>query len=271
MGERIEFTWHHNAKFKHLSAETEEQQAILASFGSVLGSLLLRATTPTQVSLNPDPLELRAAILKTKPFVALDSLVAACWGLGIPLIQLRVFPLPAKSMHAMVTATNDRHALLVGFDAPYPAHAAFTVAHELGHIACRHLRGDGSIIDLDEVGRTDESDEQEREADRFALTLLTGSPEPEITTSLKKYNATSLATAAVEQGPPLGIEPGTLALCLAYRTGEWAKSTSALAQIYGEPMEMWRYLNGIATLQLDWNQLGNDASEYLRRVMGAGD
>ncbi len=74
----------------------------------------------------------------------------------------------------------------------------------------------------------------------------------------------------MEQGPPIGIEPGTLALCLGYRTREWARATSALSQIYGGPMEMWRFLNGFADLQLNWDELGDDASDYLKRVMGAG-
>lgn len=270
LGERVEFTWRHDAKFKHLSAETEEQQALLASFGTALGRLLLRATPLSTATLDREPLALRNAVLQSKPFVDLESLVALCWGIGLPLIQLRVFPLSAKSMHAMVTAWNDRHAVLIGFDANYPARAAFTLAHEIGHIALGHVGAGTSIVDLDEVGRPDETDEQEREADRFALTLLTGSPEPEITTSLEKYNATSLAAAVVDQGPPLGIEPGTLALCVAYRTGEWAKAMRALSQIYGGPMEVWRYLNAIADSQIDWDELGDEPADYLKRVMGAG-
>lgn len=269
--ERVEATRGHDAKFKHLSAESEVQQALLASFGTALGNLLLRATPASPMRLDPDPLELRKAILTSKPFVGLDSLVATCWGLGIPLIQLRVFPLDAKSMHAMVTRSGDRHAIMVGFDANYPARAAFTVAHEIGHIALGHVGPAGSIVDLKEVGLPGETDDQEMEADRYALTLLTGSPDLEITTSLTKYNGTSLAAAVVAQAPPLGIEPGTLALCVAYRTGEWAKTMSALAKIYGGPMEMWRFLNGFADGQLDWSDLGDEAGDYLKRVMGAGD
>jgi hypothetical protein len=269
--EQVEFSRSQNARFKHLTAETAEQQALLASFGTALGSLLIRATPASKFELSNDPFVLRSAILESKPFVGLDSLVASCWGLGIPVIQLRVFPLATKSMHAMVAGANSRHAILIGFAAKYPAQAAFTLAHEMGHIALGHLPEGGTIVDLDEIGNRDETDAQEREADEFALTLLAGSPKPEITTSLARYNSTSLATAVVEQGPPLGIEPGTLALCLAYQTGEWNKAMSALRQIYGGPNDMWRFFNGFAGTQIEWDAIGDEAAEYLKRIMGASD
>jgi hypothetical protein len=177
----------------------------------------------------------------------------------------------AKSMHAMVIERDGRHAILLGFDASFPSRAAFTLAHEIGHIALGHLGSAGAIVDLDEVGQGDETDEQEIEADRFALSLLTGSEAPEITTSLERYNARSLAAAVVDIGPGIGIEPGTLALCLAYRTGEWGKAMRALRYIYGEPMEIWRYLNGIADDQLGWDNLTDESADYLKRMMGAGD
>ena len=270
LDEHVEFSRSKNARFKHLTAETADQQALLASFGSALGSLLVRATPVSAFDLPRDPKVLREAILESNQFVSLESLLAVCWATGLPVIQLRVFPMTAKRMHAMVSASRSRFAIMIGFDAGYPARAAFTLAHELGHIALGHLDGEGAIIDLDEVGRGTETDAQERAADEFALTLLAGSPRPEITSSLTRYNSTSLATAVVEQAPALGIEPATLVLCLAYQTGEWGKATSALRQIYGEPRPIWTFLNALAERELEWDELGDEAGDYLRRVMGAG-
>lgn len=60
-----------------------------------------------------------------------------------------------------------------------PVPGLLIVAHELGHIGCGHLEGDGSIIDvsLQEQATYEaesSSDSQEREADKYALNLLGG-------------------------------------------------------------------------------------------------
>ncbi len=53
LGERVEFVWNDEAKFKHLSAEGEAQKAALTSFGMSIGHLLLRATPLPRRSSRP--------------------------------------------------------------------------------------------------------------------------------------------------------------------------------------------------------------------------
>jgi Zn-dependent peptidase ImmA (M78 family) len=142
-------------------------------------------------------------------------LIATCWALGIPVVHLRVFPLDTKSMHAMVVTVDGRFAILLGRDASYPAPVAFTLAHELGHVLLRHLDGTSALIDLEDPATAHDADKQELEADAFALTLLTGSSDPDIQTNVDTFNATSLAAAVLDAGPRYRVEPGTLALCLA--------------------------------------------------------
>ncbi|WP_336944351.1 ImmA/IrrE family metallo-endopeptidase [Sphingomonas panni] len=270
LGERVEFVWNDEAKFKHLNAQDEAQRAALTSFGMSIGRLLLRAT-PAQVTAAAPADILREAILVGNAYVDLNSLVATCWTLGIPVIYLRVFPLDTKSMHAMVVRSDGRFAILLGRDATYPAPVAFTLAHELGHAMLGHLDGAPALIDLEDPALAHDGDDQEDEADRFALTLLTGSPDPDIQTNLDRFNAPTLARAVLDVARQYRIEPGTLALCVAHRTRAWPVAMSALKFIYAEPKPAWREVNGIADRMIVWDDLGDDAALYLRNVMIGGD
>jgi hypothetical protein len=194
-------------------------------------------------------------------------LLATCWALRIPVIHLRVFPLEAKSMHAMVVGVDGRFAILLGHDASYPAPVAFWLAHELGHVMLGHLANAPALIDLEDPALARDRDEQEDEADRFALTLLTGSPEPDIQTNVDHFNAPTLAAAVLRAGDQYGVEPGTLALCLAHGRGLWRVAMTAMKFIYNEPKPAWREVNGIADGELDWDLLGDEAAHYLRNVM----
>jgi Zn-dependent peptidase ImmA (M78 family) len=270
LGERVKFVWHDEAKFKYLTTEDAAQRAALTSFGLSVGRLLLRATPggPLRIS---DAAGLRDAILMGSRFVDLNSIIAACWALGIPVIHLRVFPLEAKSMHAMVVAFDRRFAILLGRDAVYPAPVAFTIAHEIGHVMLGHLADAPALVDLEESAKTRDADEQEKEADRFALTLLTGSPEPDIRTNFERFNAPTLAKAVLDAADRYRVEPGTLALCLAYRRNAWSVAMASLRFIYDKSRPAWREVNGIANHQLDWDAVGDEAAAYLRNVMTGND
>jgi len=267
--DRVEFVWDDAARFKHLSAEGLAQKAALASFGVAVGRILMQGAPDTAHSELPGADQLRAAILQSAPFVDLRALLGTCWALGVPVIHLRVFPLATKSMHAMVIETRGRFAILLGKDAQYPAPVAFTLAHELGHAALGHLKGTPAIVDLEEPGSQDDDDREEGEADRYALSLLTGSAEPDIRTNIDKFSARQLAAAVANAGPQRGIEPGTLALCYAYRTKNWARAMAALQYVYSERKPVWTEVNRTAENQIDWQSMSDDSATFLRIVMGA--
>lgn len=267
LGERVEFTWSDEARFKHLATEGQAERALISSYGISIGRLLLRATPRTNKVDPVGATELRAAILSAHTYVDLQALIATCWAVGIPVIHLRVFPLEAKAMHAMVVTIDGRFAVLLGRDAAYPAPVAFTLAHELGHIFLGHLKGSSALIDLEDSATADGDDQEEGDADAFALALLTGSSEPDIRTSVDDFSAASLAEAVLEAGPRYRVEPGTLALCLAFKRSAWATANAALKRIYSEDKPVWREVNAIAGLELDWERIGDDGAHFLRNVM----
>lgn len=269
--DRVEFVWRDEARFKHLSGESDVQRAALTSFGIVIGHLLLSSTEHHTPLVDVEPNRIRAELLNNSPFVDLATLLAMCWALGLPVVHLRVFPLVAKRMHAMVVREGDRHAILLGRDASYPAYVAFDVAHEFAHVVLGHVKQASALVEISDPLEGGESDDEESSADSFALTLLTGTDQPDIRPDRDQFGARQLATAALKVAPGARIEPGTIALCHAYRSGEWAKASAAMRYIYTEPKPTWREVNGVASTQIDWHALSDDRAEYLRIVMGLDD
>tara|TARA_R110000868_G_scaffold35458_5_gene127101 strand:- start:9630 stop:10604 length:975 start_codon:yes stop_codon:yes gene_type:complete len=271
LGERIEFVWKDRARFKNLTNQDSVQQDILSSFGVAVGRLLLRGAHIGAGFSNLAAMTLRDAILQHSQYVDLKQLLSACWGLGVPVIQLRVFPLAAKSAHAMVIELNGRCAIILGRDSNYPAVTAFTLAHEIGHIAHRHLDGALALVDAEDPAKANEQDSQELEADAFGLTLLTGSANPVISTNVDEFNSPTLAAASLRAAAEYRIEPGTLALCLAYRKKNWPVAMSALRFIYPDAKPVWSEINGIAKSMIDWESVGAEGSEFLQNLMGIED
>lgn len=263
------FIWKESARFKHLSNETEIERSALTSFGRALGRALLLGTPPAEVSGGSAALELRASILQSQPYVRFIDLIALSWSLGIPTVHLRVFPLPQKRMAAMTVRVAEGNAILLGRDANYPPQIAFFLAHEFAHIFLNHLKDNEVLVDLEreqEPGK--EIDAEEIAADAFALELLTGSSDPRVVSTLPRAGARSLARAALEAGPDVRIEPGTLALCFGFSTGDWPTAIGALPYIYERSKPVWKEVNSIALDQLSLDTLPTDLSAYVRKVLG---
>lgn len=268
LGERVEFIWTESSRFKHLTTQNAQQRAVLSSFGVSVGRLALRGIAPGRGFDGLSATELRAAILRTgQGYVDLRNLLAVCWSLGVPVVQLTVFPLQAQSMHAMVVQANGRHAIILSHNSRYPAAVAFTLAHEIGHIVAGHLSNSNALVDLQDPALARERDTEEQQADSFALSILTGSANPTITTNMKDYNAPSLAKAALTTGPRLAIEPGTLALCAAYQHHNWPVAMSALKFIYREAKPTSVEINKVAEQYLDWDAIGPEGETFLRKLM----
>jgi hypothetical protein len=262
------FIWRDEARFKHLSGETDIERAAISSFGRALGAFLVSATT-MEASLPSSASTLRRVVLKSQPFVRLPDLLSLCWSTGIPVIHLRIFPRPQKRMAAMAVRVGERNAILLAKDSQYPAHIAFYLAHELGHLLLGHIGSNAAIVDMESDERAPSHEDAEEEAaDRFALELLTGSPEPKVVTESKSYNAPGLATAVLDAAPSLHIEPGTLALSFGYSTNNWAVVNSAMRFIYGPGTPMWQEINRIAMHELDLGRIPEDARSYIEQVLG---
>lgn len=273
--EEPRFLWGgHEARFKNLSGASDVERTGLTSFGRAVASILLQATPSASQGIGGTPAQtLRDAILAGgRQFVDLQSLLTACWGVGIPVIYLRVFPWSTKRMAAMTVKVGDRSAILLGRDAEYPAPVAFYLAHEMGHIGLDHLSPGEAIVNVDPPENVLEpADEEEDAADRFALELLTGRPDLEVTEAEDSAAASpgGLANVVRQEGPGLHIEPGTLALCFGYSTQNWQAAFGALKAIYASPAPAWEAVNAVASSQLQLDSIPQDASRFLTTVLGS--
>jgi hypothetical protein len=170
----------------------------------------------------------------------------------------------------MATRAEGRHAILLGKDAIYPAPIAYYLAHEIGHIALGHLKGASAVVDLqDPLEQDGNTDEEERAADKYALELLTGNPEPSVATETKNFVAQQLAQNLLETANAVRIEPGTLALIFGHSTNNWVKAYAAMKHIYTNPHSVWFEVNQVAQQEIDWTQISEDFALFLRAVMGA--
>ena len=271
--EQPEFVWRHDAKFKGLSAYGSDAEAALTSFGIAFGRHLEKGTNrPLEKSADlSDATSVRNAVLARSHFVSLSDVCAVCWGFGIPVVHLRVFPLSAKNMVAMAVKTFEGFAILVGKESRFPAPTAFHVAHELGHIVTGHLVEVNALVDLEETIEKAGRDKEEREADGYALELLTGQRNPSIQFEAPPRNGLELAQAVSKAATIRKIEPGTLALCYGFQSADWKTAYAALNHIYNSKHDVWRFLNLTASKQLDWSAYRDDEAAYVRAVMGAVD
>ena len=264
------FIWRDEARFKRLSGETELERAGITSFGVTISNVLIAATTPLAPPPTTTAAGLRELILRRQDFVRLADILSLSWSIGIPVIHLRVFPWPRKRMSAMALRRGDRHAILLAKDSMYPAHIAFYIAHELGHSFLGHLQPGNIVVDLEDEGLTPaEEDPEEASADRFALELLTGAASPTVLPSTdSRISAAGLADAALGASKDLRIEPGTLALCFGYSTGNWQVANAALSRIYTTQKPVWREINQVAVQQLVAERMPDDVKPFLSAVMG---
>jgi predicted nucleic acid-binding protein len=264
------FIWRDEARFKRIAGETELERAGITSFGVTIANFLIAATA----SLAQPPIMtasgLRELILQRQDFVRLADILSLSWSIGIPVIHLRVFPWLRKRMSAMTLRRGDRHAILVAKESMYPAPIAFYIAHELGHAFLGHLQPGNVVVDLEDERLTPPAeDPEEAAADRFALELLTGAASPTVLASTDSHiSAAGLADAVLDSSQALQIEPGTLALCFGYSTGNWQVANAALSRIYTTQKPVWREINQVAVQQLVAERMPDDAVSFLTAVMG---
>jgi hypothetical protein len=266
------FVWRDEAKYKNLGATTTAEQGILTSFGVAVGKALIAVAPHPGAPLPPNPEGLRDAILQTGRNVGLAELLVSCWAMGVAVVQLEVFPLSAKRMHAMTVKVRDQYAILLGARSAYPAQASFIVAHELGHIIAGHLNGTAALLDIEDPFEIAQRDEEESEADAYALSLLTGYRNLDVLADADNYSATQVARAALKAAASENIDPGTLALCLAFSTGNWKESVGALKIIHSgqHVSDVSAFVNHVAQTQLNLSTF-DDRARYLTRILNLGE
>lgn len=244
-------------------------RAMTAAIAKIVASVTIPAWTGT---FPRSAIELRASILETKdrPWVGLEGLLHACWSSGVPVIYLPELPVAGPKMDGLVTFGDGRPAIIITKKCSAPAWMLFILAHEMGHLALGHLEmTEGRTLVDESVSEDDGSpDDQEREANAYALSLLTGGNGRNF--RLPKMGTRALAHSAKEAGTRNHIDPGHLILNAARNTPmpngkQWPLANEALKSIDQNvpAREMTR-----AALKKNVNDefLSDDNFEFLERL-----
>ena len=209
--------------------------------------------------------DIRQKILEQASWVGLENLLDYCWSLNIPVLHVNYFSRGAKRPDGFTLRLHGRPVIVLCRNEKQPSWLLFILAHELGHIASGHVPENGEL--LDEQLQENVPDQEEREADQFAVALLTGNPTTSIGTDGRWPNMRDLAELARQYGRRNGIDPGHVVLNYAHTMGHnfFPVAHGALKQLYPttDAMEMVR--NKLAE-NLDWEQLPEDSSEFLMRI-----
>jgi transcriptional regulator with XRE-family HTH domain/Zn-dependent peptidase ImmA (M78 family) len=113
-----------------------------------------------------EPQALREAVVGDEPEITLEQLVRWCWETGIVVVPMEA----AGGFSAGAWLIGSQPVVVLKETPDFKAYWLFALAHELGHLARGHVTPDG-LVDVDHTW-TGESDEQEDEANAYALDLL---------------------------------------------------------------------------------------------------
>jgi hypothetical protein len=263
------FIWRDQAHLKNVTIEELRELEAIVSFGKALSSILICASPPAQKRTLPSAARLRQVILRKQPYVSVFDLASICRFISIPVVYLRIFPWPQMRMAAMTVRTELGGAMMLGKETDFPAPLAFCIAHQLAHIALGHVQAREAIVDFDTNELNPVDDAEERAANEYALELLTGQTSPIVLPGAQWHTAERLAEEAIRASTELRVEPGILALCSGYATGDRQGADSAMGSIYADPKPAWMEINRLARINLRMDAVTADSRSYLEYVLGS--
>ncbi len=246
-------------------AGTHDEELLLARVIATRAAQLAAAAMDQPYSSVPSALALRSAILENSPWVGFEQLLDWCWDNGIPVLHVNNFPSGAKRPMGFTLRVNGRPAIVLCSDKAQPAWQLFILAHELGHLYHGHVPENGSL--MDEHVHKNEPDDEEIQADQFAVGLLTGSGNRRIQTDGRWPKASTLAEDARQYGLRNQVDPGHVILNCAHTEGAnfYPLANAALNILHPTA-------NAVGTLRkrmaanLNWEKLPEDSSDFLMTI-----
>lgn len=226
------------ARFKRRADTQEFELRVSATLGMALAKLALYCTSESYAQLPSDPkaLGMRIRAFSGKAAISFQDLVEFCWTAGVPVLFLKDVPKTAKRVTGMAVRIDTRPVIVLGFQSKQSARQLFVLAHELAHICLGHVSETGVLIDEDlnainealDGAPAGKQDREEKQADRFALTLLNNGAPVALREGARFASSSELAGAAAVQGMERGVDPGHLVLCYAKAHGDWRMGNQAL-------------------------------------------
>lgn len=257
-------------KFKKRYDVSEDDLALARVLATRAAQLAASAVAIPAVTIPIHAGDIRDQILgDDASWVGLNELLHYCWSIGLPVLHLDHFPKSAKRPDGFAARVNGRPVIVLCRHAKYSAWLLFILAHELGHLALGHVPEEGTLID--QRVRRDGADEEEQQADAFAIELLSGQANRRFIAADRWPNAVELAKSAQEIGRKSMIDPGHVVLNYAHSMGDsfYSVGNAALRLLEPNADAVAKVRTKMAE-NLDWSRLPEDSSEFLMRVTQHG-
>jgi Zn-dependent peptidase ImmA (M78 family) len=264
------------AKFK-TKRGTESKQLFLAQcMAARIAEMVAYAMSCELKPLPKTAQAVRNEILANQKFVNLEGLLNWCSHYGIPVVHFDGFPKASgvHKFHGMVAYFYSRPVVVISFKCSSAAWLLFILAHELGHLIKGHV-DDAAIIDEEVVPES--GDNEEIEANEFAVELLLGKPDMTYYTP-KILTGEKLADYACNISVRDRVDPGVVVLNYAWSKANlvnskkeksiiWATAKKALSLIEDKeyaPLKINHHLQK----HLDLERLDEDSQDYLELAIG---
>jgi transcriptional regulator with XRE-family HTH domain len=150
--------------FKARSPEKAKSSA-LVRLARTLSEVSASVYADPIVALPNDPGEIREQVIAESGELSLASLTEWAWSRGVVVV-----PMSGPGFAAAAWYIESRPAVVLKVAPNLIAYWLFALAHEIGHLVLGHV-GDEGVVDIDKP-LEESDDEQEAEANRFALDLL---------------------------------------------------------------------------------------------------
>jgi hypothetical protein len=256
-----------NRKFKH-SVDTEPAELDVACALAFSAARIANAGLEALPFLSdiPPAAQLRHQLLKENKWIGLEELVSYCYSIGVAVIYIEKFPVGAKKMHGLAFDCSGRPTIVLTRKHKR-GYLLFDLAHELGHIALKHLSHGGFIVD-NVINADEADDDDERAANCFALELLTGDPDKRIKPAGRNLRIQELADAALVYGEKNQIDPTHVAMNYGYTTKHWGVASGAVGVIgKGKPTDC-EVLKEALFKNLDQDEMKEDDLSALKGMVG---
>ena len=178
----------------------------------------------------PTAHDARETILRSAERIDLKSIVDFAWDHGIAVIHLdpRNMPRKGRKFHAMAFFPGSHPVVVLAFGSDSPPRLGYHLAHELGHLFCKHVEPGGDCLVDSEIDEIDD-DRQEQEAGEFAMELLTGERHFALPPCGPRLD--SVVETARRLGETLRADAGSVALFIGRSTGNWMLAQLALDRL----------------------------------------
>ena len=263
-------------RFKHRTDTQVAELQVAANLGLALAQLGAFATAVPYRPLPTDPIKLAELITGSddRHFVDLDGLLSTLWAHGIPVMFLNELPRGCKRLTGMATRIGERPVIVLGLKHQQRSRQLFVLAHELGHVQCGHIAEGSMLIDEDLSSVSDaiatptvSLDDEERQADACALTLLRRGASARAVALGEHHTPSTLAAEAFTRGMELGIDPGHLILSYAQENAQWALASQAI-DYYPDSSGAMGVIRDAFLRHADVSRLSDENRAYLLSAQG---